>query len=306
MRLLVVGAGATGGYFGGRLAQAGRDVTFLVRPQRAAKLAATGLKITEPDGSFAFSPRTLTRVEGQAPFDVILLTVKGFALEPVLESFAGAVGPGTMILSVLNGMRHVDKIAARFGSDSVVGCVCKIVATLDPEGNAVRMSPLHDLAYGERNGSVSERTQRLDAFFKNAGFDARLSPVIEREMWEKWVLLASLGAVTCLMRSPVGAIVAAPGGTQFIEATFDEVVAIVRAVGVAPSTTFLDTARSQLTAAGSGFASSMYRDLQKGSPVESDQIIGDLLERGRSASIAAPLLSAAYAHLSIYQAGLQH
>ncbi len=301
MRMLVVGAGSTGGYFGGRLAQAGRDVTFLVRPARAAQLRKTGLEIVSPHGDVTLEPQLVTAAEIGGPFDVVLLTVKGFALDTALDDLAPAVGLDTMILPVLNGIKHVDTLVARFGAKAVVGCVCK-VATIVDQGRIVQLSKLQEIAYGEMDGSVSPRIRQLDAFMQGAGFDARLSTAIAREMWEKWVLLAAMGGINCLMRGNIGEITAAPGGTDFALAFLAEVVSVVNAVGQPPSEQFLAVARATLTAKGSSQTSSMYRDLQNGSPVESDQIIGDLLVRGRQAGIATPLVAAAYANLEIYQA----
>ncbi|MTJ80864.1 MAG: ketopantoate reductase family protein [Telmatospirillum sp.] len=301
MRILVVGAGATGGLFGGRLAAAGRDVTFLVRPGRADVLRRDGLVIRAPDGVLSLTPALVMAGEIRHPYDVILVTVKAFSLVAAMADMAPAVGPGTVILPVLNGMAHMEALAARFGGRAVAGAVCKVAAALDDHGRILQMTSLQDLAYGERNGQVSERMTRLDAILRGAGFEARLSEDIDREMWEKWIFLASLGAVTCLMRGTIGEVMAAPGGEAFIHALFDEAVAIVRAVGREPSAPFLDRTRAQLTTPGSSLTSSMYRDLSQGLPVEAGQILGDLLGRGTAAGIGAPLLSLAYAHLAVYQ-----
>lgn len=300
MRLLVVGAGATGGYFGGRLVEAGRDVTFLLRPRRAAEIAERGLEIVSPYGNATVHPKIVTAAELTEPFDAILLTVKSFALAAALDDIAPAVGPDTVILPTLNGMRHVDILTERFGAHAAGGCVCKIAATLDDQGRVVQLSDLQDLAYGELDGQPSARMSALDTLMTGAGFPARLSPVIAREMWEKWLLLASLGAVTCLMRGTIGEVVAAPGGRDFVLALIDEVVAIITAAGLAPSEPALNGTRALLTQAGSPFASSMFRDLSKGNRIEADAIVGDLLRRGRDAGIAAPLLATAYAHLAVY------
>jgi 2-dehydropantoate 2-reductase len=301
MRLLVIGAGSTGGYFGGRLAAAGRDVTFLVRPGRAEHLRARGLQIISPNGDVTISPKLVTAGDLAEPFDAILLTVKAYSLEAALGDLAPAVGPETMILPVLNGMKHVDILTERFGEKAVIGCVCKVAATIDDEGRIVQLAKFHQLAYGELDGSASARTEQLDAFMKGAGFDATLSPTIAREMWDKWVFLAALGGITCLMRGSVGDIAAAPGGTDFVTGLLDEVVSAVRAVGIAPREQYVENVRALLTEQGSSLASSMYRDLQKGGPIEADQIVGDLLARARNAGIPMPLLSAAYVALSIYQ-----
>ncbi|MBN8939209.1 MAG: 2-dehydropantoate 2-reductase [Rhizobiales bacterium] len=301
MRLLVVGAGSTGGYFGGRLAEAGRDVTFLVRPRRAAQIEADGLRIVSPHGDVTLKPKLVTAGQLTEPFDAVLLTVKAFALEPALDDVAPAIGPETMIMPVLNGMRHMDVLATRFGEKAVIGGVCKVAATIDDQGRIVQLAKFQELVYGELDGAPSPRTQALDAFMRGAGFEARLSPTVAREMWEKWVLLATLGGITCLMRGTVGQIAAARGGTEFVHHFLDEVVSVVETVGKAPSPEFLANTRAQMTAAGSNQTSSMYRDLQGGGAIEADQIIGDLLARGRSAGLATPLLATAYAHLSVYQ-----
>ncbi len=301
MRMLVVGAGSTGGYFGGRLAQAGRDVTFLVRPARAEHLRREGLQIVSPHGDVTLEPQLVTADGIGGPFDAVLLTVKGFALDAALDDLAPAVGPDTMILPVLNGMKHVDALVARFGAKAVVGCVCK-VATMVDHGRIVQLSKLQEIAYGEMDGSVSARIKQLDAFMQSGGFDARPSTAIAREMWEKWALLAAMGGINCLMRGNIGEIEAAPGGVDFALAFLEEVVAVVNAVGQPPGEHFLAVARATLTAKGSSQTSSMYRDLQNGSPIEAEQIIGDLLVRGRQAGIATPLASAAYTNLAIYQA----
>ena len=282
MRILVVGAGSTGGYFGGRLAQAGRDVTFLVRAARAARLQANGLQILSPHGDVTLTPQLVTAGKIAGPFDAVLLTVKAFSLDAALDDLAPAVGPETMILPVLNGMKHVGILAARFGEKAVVGCVCKVATTVDDQGRIVQLARFHELAYGEMSGAPSSRTEQLDAVMQGAGFDARLSRTIEREMWEKWILLATIGGINCLMRGNLGEIEAAPGGATFVHRFLEEVVSVVTAVGHPPSDDFLTSTRAILTAKGSIQTSSMYRDLQQGSPIEADQIIGDLLARGKA------------------------
>jgi 2-dehydropantoate 2-reductase len=304
MRLLVVGAGSTGGYYGGRLAQAGRDVTFLVRPGRAAQLQKNGLQIVSPYGDVTVTPKLVTADRIAGPYDAVILTVKAYSLDAALDDLAPAVGPDTVILPVLNGMRHVDAIRARFGERALIGGLCRIPAQLDDQGRVIQMGKFHDLAYGEMDGNASARIEALDAVLQGAGFDAKLTPHIEREMWEKWVLLAALGGICCLMRGTVGEVAAAPGGREFALGLVDEVVAAVRAVGKAPTDAFVANTRETLTRAGSSHTSSMYRDLQKGGAVEADQIVGDLLVRARQAGIAMPLLSLAYASLSIYQSRL--
>lgn len=301
MRFLVVGAGSTGGYFGGRLAQAGRDVTFLVRPGRAERMRSSGLQILSPNGDVILTPKLLTAGFIETSFDVILLAVKAFSLDAALAELAPAVGPQTMILPVLNGMKHVDTLINRFGKSAVVGCVCKVATTVDDDGRIVQLNKLQELAYGELNGHPSSRTDRLHQTMQNAGFDVRLSSTIEQDMWEKWIFLATLGGITCLMRGNIGELEAAPGGAEFAFAFLSEVTAVATAAGHKPGDAFLAATQAQLSQKGSTLTSSMYRDLQRGSPVEAEQILGDLLARARSFNVATPLIAAAFTHLSIYQ-----
>ena len=302
MRMLVVGAGATGGYFGGRLAQAGRDVTFLVRPARRAALAKNGLEIVSPHGVSTLRPHLIGASEIREPYDVVLLGVKAFALEATIADMRAAVGAHTAILPMLNGMRHLDMLDRAFTPQNVMGCLVRIVGSVDEKGRIVQGTPMHDIVYGERDGKRSDRAARIDAFLQGAGFDARLSDAILPEMWTKWVMLASLGAVTCLMRGAVGQVVSAEGGLKSAMRVLDEVESIVAKVGSATPPQALTQIRAMLSNPASPMTSSMYRDLASGQRVEVEQILGDLVRRGEEAGVDAPLVSAATVGLRIYEA----
>jgi 2-dehydropantoate 2-reductase len=301
MRILVVGAGAVGGYFGGRLAQAGRDVTFLVRPSRAKQLSRDGLRIISPHGDTVLSPKLVSADKIDTPYDVVFLSVKAYALEAAMNDFAAAVGPETMIFPVLNGMRHIDLLAKRFGEHAVIGGVCLVAAEIDGQGRIVQLADFQQLVYGERNGAITPRLKTLDATLQGAGFDARLSPDIMQAMWEKWVQLASLGAITCLMRGAIGEIVAAPGGAELSIDVVNESIAVATACDYKPSEKVVSKHTAAMTAPGSSLTSSMYRDLRNGAPVEADHILGDFIERGSAHGVAAPLLKAAFVNLRVYQ-----
>jgi 2-dehydropantoate 2-reductase len=304
MKILVIGAGAVGGYFGGRLAQAGRDVTFLVRGRQADIIRTRGLQIIRPHGNATLHPATLLANELSGTFDLILLSVKGYGLEPAMNDFAPAMGDATMILPVLNGMRHIDLLIKRFGEDGVIGGACLVSSEVDQDGRIVQLTGTQRLVYGELRGSLSERMNHLDAVMQGAGFEARISPDITQEMWQKWIQLSSLGALTCLMRGNVGEVEAVPGGVDSANQILRESSSIATASGHPPREDFLGKARSNLTTRGSNLTSSMYRDLVKGARVEADQIIGDLLDRGRRLGIETPLLQAAYVNLKIYEGRL--
>ena len=305
MRILIVGAGSTGGYFGARLVQAGRDVTFLVRPARAAALRADGLQVRSPLGDFAVAPRLVEAAALAETFDIVLVTVKAFGLAAAIEDLAPAVGPGTMILPVLNGMKHIDDLRSRFGPERVLGGVCRVSTTLDAQGRVLHLAPLHELVYGELDGQRTARIEALHAFMSDAGFDARLSTRITQDLWDKWILLATLGGICTLARGNVGEIAASGGGIDFVRAFLAEATAVAGAAGFAPRPQVVDYTLGVLTAAGSALTSSMYRDLMAGERVEADQILGDLRDRGLRAGVAVPLVSAAYVQLDVHQRRLQ-
>jgi 2-dehydropantoate 2-reductase len=202
---------------------------------------------------------------------------------------------------VLNGMKHVDDLQARFGAERVVGGVCRVSTTLDAEGRIVHLSPMHELIYGELDGSRSARVEALHAFMSDAGFDAQLSTHIAQDLWNKWILLATLGGICALARGSVGEIAASDGGGDLARGFLAEAVAVAGAAGFAPSPPAVAFITGVLTAADSPLTSSMYRDLVGGERVEADQILGDLRARARRADLPTPLVSAACVQLEVYQ-----
>src|SRR5271156_275344 len=306
MEILAVGAGAVGGYFGGRLAQANRDVTFLVRAKRAEEIKANGLQIVSPHGNVTLRPKTTTASQLSRPCDLILLGVKSYALSGAMSDFAPAVGPITIILPLLNGMRYVDLLTARFGKAAVLGGVCIVATELDEQGRILQLADFQTLSYGELDGKNAPRLEKLDATLRGAGFGAAISSNILQDMWEKWVQIAAVGIITCLMRGNVGEVVSIPGGADLSRSAVRECAEIASACGHRPSDEFLGRQIAQVTAQGSQSTSSMYRDLKKEAPVEVDAILGDLLELGRSYGLTTPILQAAFVNLSIYQRGRDH
>ncbi|HEV7407960.1 MAG TPA: 2-dehydropantoate 2-reductase [Bradyrhizobium sp.] len=302
MRILVVGAGAIGGYFGGRMLQAGADVTFLVRERRAAELAAAGLVIKSPLGDVTLKNPAAVQADKLAEqFDVVLLSCKAFDLDDAIKSFAPAVGPSTAILPLLNGMRHLDTLDAKFGPQRVLGGLCAIAVTLNEKREVVHLQPLQSFTFGERDGKSSDRVRAIADVMAKGNFGSKTSDDIIQDMWEKWVFLASLAASTCLMRASVGHILAAPAGKDFILGMLDECSAVAAAEGHAPRAPYLERIRGMLTAEGSPMTASMFRDIKTGAPVEVDHVIGDLVARADTAKVPAPKLRTAYTHLKAYE-----
>lgn len=305
MRILVIGAGATGGYFGGRLLQAGRDVTFLVRPKRAELLAKNGLVIKSPVGDVTLkNPPTVVADKIAAPFDVIILSCKAYDLDDAVASFAAAVGPDTAIIPFLNGMKHLDVLDAKFGIDRVMGGQCQIASMLDGEGVIHQLAPMHSMSFGERGAPKGDRAKRIEAALQGAMFEARASDVIVQEMYEKWVFLATLAGATSLMRAPAGHITGAPGGADFIRGLRAEIASVAEAAGHAPRPEFIERTNGLLFAPGSQMTASMLRDIRSNARIEADQIIGDLIHRAetnKKGALNVPLLRIVYTHLKAYE-----
>jgi 2-dehydropantoate 2-reductase len=302
MRFLIVGAGALGGYFGGRLLEAKRDVTFLLRPRRAAELDKTGLVIRSRFGDINLPPPPHIFADKiRERFDVVIVACKAFDLEQTMESFAPAVESETAILPLLNGMRHLDQLAARFGKQHVLGGQCMISAALDQNGTVLHLNDTHALAFGEQDGAHSARVEALALAFSGAGFDAYTSKEILQEMWEKWVFIASAASITCLMRATIGDIVSA-GAADLAVALLDECGEVAASNGFAPRQAAIERGRAILSVPGSPLTASMFKDIERGAPIEADHIVGDLLLRSALQTRKQSLLRIAYAHLKAYEA----
>lgn len=302
MRILVVGAGGVGGYFGGRLLAAKRDVTFLVRARRAEQLARTGLIIHSAHGSMALpAPPTVQTSELRQSFDLVILSCKAYDLDDAIASFAPAVGPQTAILPLLNGMQHIDVLERQFGADAVLGGHCLISATLDADGYVHHLNDLHTITFGERNRERSVRIDAIQAALANAEFDTVLSDNIVAEMWEKWVLISTLAGITCLMRGSYGDVIAAGGGDLSL-GLLDECVEIAKAAGFPPREAALQRVKAAATAPGSTLMASMLRDMERGARTEVEQILGDLLRRQNPSIRDRSLLRLAYVHIKSYEA----
>jgi len=309
MRILVVGAGAIGGYFGARLAVAGRDVTFLVRPKRAEQLAS-GLVVRSPKGDAKvaapklvtespLSPLGIPSLTARSPFDLVLLSCKSYDLDSAMDSFARAVGPATMILPLLNGESHIDTLKKRFGAGAVLGGQCQISSTLDEQGHIVHLNDWHLLGFGELDGSRSSRIEAVNESFLGANFEPQLSLQILQDMWEKWVFIASMAGITCLMRASLGDIATA-GGTGNALELFAECSAISGKNSYVLRGATRERIRGTLSTPGSTLMASMLRDVEGHRRTEHEHVLGDLLARAQG--IRAPVLEICLAHMRAYEA----
>jgi 2-dehydropantoate 2-reductase len=301
VRILVVGAGAIGGYFGARLIAAGRDVTFLVRSRRAEQLRRDGLVVLSPLGDLNLPTPPLVDAGSLAStYGLIIVSSKSYDLEGSIEDFAPAVGPKSQVLPLLNGMRHLDVLDARFGASRVLGGIARISSTLDAEGRIRQLGTFNALAFGARAETKEPDINDIAEALRVPGFEAHLSGDILHEMWEKWVFIAAAASTTSLMRATVGDILAA-GARDIPEQLMQECAAIAAGKGFEPRAAATGAGLAVLTAPGSAFTASMLRDIEQGSRIEADHIVGDLLRRASNPN-QAPLLRAAYAHLRAYEA----
>ncbi|MBE0614031.1 MAG: 2-dehydropantoate 2-reductase [Burkholderiales bacterium] len=305
MKVLILGAGAVGGYFGGRLVQAGTDVTFLVRPQRAQLLERTGIVIRSPLGDAQIPVRTVLQEAVRPNYDLVMLSCKAYDLEASIAAIRGAMGPDTMLLPLLNGMAHLGQLDQVFGSERVLGGACYIASTLDADGAICHLSKFQGITSGTRTGNhahAEKLLQELAQAYAGDSVEFKLSGDIEQDMWEKFVLLASLAAMTCLMRASVGEILAAAEGEMLMREMLSTSVATATAAGHAPRAESLQRTEGMLFARGSAFTASMLRDIESGGRVEADHIVGDMLRRARIAGVDTRLMSAALCHLQAYEA----
>jgi 2-dehydropantoate 2-reductase len=303
VKILILGAGAIGGYAGGRLHQSGADVTFLVRSARQQALQRDGLVIKSSKGDITQKVKTVLAGSEGGPYDVVLLTCKAYDLESAISAIAPAVGANTTVVPLLNGMRHLDVLDAKFGKDRVVGGLARVGVALSSEGTILHTSPFAAISFGERDGQSPRKSLlELDAAVKKSGIDGGLHANIVQDLWDKWIMLGSLAATCCLMRGSSGDILEADEGRTIVLETVDECRQVAAAAGHDPGEKGIETIRGFLTVKGSRFTASMLHDLEKGAPVEADHIVGDMIARATKAGMSTPNLRMAYAHLQVYLA----
>lgn len=300
MKILILGAGGVGGYFGARLIQAGADVTYLLRDKRHAKIQAEGLVIETPKETFTVEPKAITRDQLKPEYDLIVLAPKSFDFEDALASLEDASAKG-VFLPFLNGLDHIQQLDAKFGKDRVMGGVAQIAATISSTGAVKQLTDLHMLTVGHRSAAHENIARDFYALCENAGFDRLYSENIEQSLWDKWVFLASLAGMTTLCRGHVGKISAAPWGIESTTNFYAESCAIAAANGFPTKESAQKRSLDMLTNVKSSFAASMLRDLTQGNMTEHEHILGQMIQRGVSKGVTCPLLKLAHTHLVVEQ-----
>lgn len=302
MRILVVGAGAIGGYYGARLLQAGADVTFLVRPRRAAYLASNGLYVYSELGNFSGPVATISRQELEPNYDLVLLSCKSYDLENTLQDIAPALSDSTVILPFLNGLAVYDRLDQMLGRARVLGGVAYIAVMLDPDGSIRHFGGTDVVITGARSDSAIRVAQAFHAIIRQSPGTRSLSANVDEILWNKWVMLASGAVMTCLMRGTVGDILATNDGPGLMVQAMAECRSVANAEGIQFSTDDVQRLEARLLDRQSTWAASMMRDISQDAPrIEAQAIVGDMLIRAGRHDLQTPLLRVAYCHLQVYQ-----
>jgi len=301
MKVLILGAGAIGGYYGARLIEGGADVTFLVRKGRAEALARSGLLVASELGDFRGGVRTLLRVDGSSNFDVVLLACKTYDLGTAMDDIAPAVAGGASVLPLLNGLAVYDRLDDRFGITRIMGGIAYIATTLNSDGAIDHLGPLDRLVIGPRHDDQVDRVFALHAKLAAGPGLRSLSATVDQELWNKWVMLAAGAAVTCLMRASVGRIMETQYGSEVMTQAIDECASVAASSGRALSEEGLGQIRARLLDRESAWAASMMRDIAAGAEkLEADDIVGDMARRALRLDLPALLMRTAFTHLQAY------
>jgi 2-dehydropantoate 2-reductase len=303
VKILILGAGAVGGYWGARLHQAGIDVTFLLREKRAESVRQNGLVVKSPKTGDATVPvKVVTKASEGGPYDVIILACKGYDLPSAIDSIAPAVGADTTIVPMLNGHMHFATLDARFGREKIAGGLARISGMLGPNGEILNSGGT-GVSFGERDGKPPRPALvELDAACKKAGIAGGLHPDINQDLWDKWIMLGSIAGMCGAMRGTVGDIMESDDGGAIMGEILEECRKVAAAEGCPPSAEVVGAIKASLTQKGGKGVASILGDIEKGGAVEAKSIVGDMLARARKHGIAAPNLRFAYAHLQTYEA----
>lgn len=301
-KILVLGAGGIGGYFGGRLAESGADVTFLIREGRRKILSEQGLRIESPFGDAQIAVKTILASEAAPIYDVVLLTCKAYDLDDAVAAIAPAVSSTGCVLPFLNGLAHIDVLNEKFGRDRVLGGTAKIQATITPHGAIRQYNDWRTLTFGEQSGEMTPRVVALGALF-GAAKGVEVLPVgdVMQRMWDKLVHLSTAAAMTCLMRANVGEIVRTPHGRAIFLDQLRCGAAIAAANGHPPSPAFMQAWEETFSQKDSQYSTSMLRDIERGGRTEVEHILGYMLEKAAKAQIAHETLLLAYTNVKAFE-----
>ncbi|MBM7603515.1 2-dehydropantoate 2-reductase [Metabacillus crassostreae] len=301
MKVLVVGAGAVGGYFGGRLAESGVDVTFLVREKRQQQLKENGLKIKSVHGDYSFSPKTIVSTDlSHEKYDVVIIGTKSYHLQNAIEDIKHFVAQETVIIPLLNGIKHIDVLKSTFLENQVIGGLCFVESTVDQDGVIIQSSKTHDFVYGEFTGIETDRIQKINEAFSQTKASIRKSDTILKDMWHKYMFISGLSGITTLFRSSIGPIREAKYGLEMIENLFLEIGSIMRGIGAPIDDHIENLQLHKINEMSYDMKSSMQRDMEKKESIEGEHLHGHLLTLAKENNIHTPYLKMTYSNLSTY------
>jgi 2-dehydropantoate 2-reductase len=304
MRLLVAGPGAVGGFVAARLLDGGHDVTLLARQQRAEQLSKNGLVLLAGGERRVLEPGVVTAAEIGGPYDAVVLAVKAYSLDGVMRDIRPAVGDRTVIVPFLNGMGHIDRLREEFGS-AVLGGVLRCYTQLTDDGAVEVIAPTFEVEIGAFDAESADAAQAVAGAFRDARADVVVRADIVAAMWAKWVFIASVGAITSLMRAPIGDVVAVDEGEEFARSIVAEAAGVAAAAGYPVPAEQVASIERTVTAAGSPVMSSLSRDLVAGRKTEVDAVVADLVRRGREFEVGVEGLGLASLALRVHNARLE-
>ena len=288
MRIVVVGAGGVGGYFGARLATAGHDVTFVARGRHLAAIQEHGLLVRSPHGELRSTATAVPSVGAAGAADLVLVAVKLWDTEDVAAQLKPAVAAGARVMSLQNGVQAADVLRAHVPADAVLGGVCYISAGIESPGVVVYRGGMRKLVFGEFDGRPSALVDDLLAACGEAGVDAAVSADIARVIWEKFAFLVGLSATTAAVRAPVGVVRANARTRELLRDVMAEVVAVGRASGVDLADDFVDERLAFVDTLPADMAASMYHDLQRGGRLELPWLSGGVVTLGERLGVPTP------------------
>lgn len=300
MKILIVGAGAVGGYIAARMLEDGLDVTLLVREARKAQLLSSGLVVRSPQGDYTGHPKLIVAGDESGPFDLVIIACKAYGLPDVLTHIKPYIHPRTALLPFLNGFKHMRDIAAAYPGQPLLGGVARIGSTLDTNGVIVHLHPYFSFVYGRFADIPDELYERIKQALTGARVLAE-SPDIRRSLWEKYSFIGGLSGLTTLFQATVGEIRDAGEGIEWFRRIFKEIASIITAAGGSIQHDIAELNVKAAEGMSPESTSSMLRDMQSGQPTEAAHLHGYLLELAREHQVSAPLLEVVYQRLTLYE-----
>jgi 2-dehydropantoate 2-reductase len=303
MRIVVMGSGGTGGYFGAKLARAGEDVTFVARGAHLAALRAEGLRIRSAvEGEWSVRAPAVERLDGLPPADLVLFCVKSFDTEEAAALIRPVVGPDTGVLSIQNGVDNEEKLARVLGGGHVLGGAVRVFATIAAPGVITHTFGGH-LTFGEMDGRETARARAFLSACQKAAIPAELVSDVTRALWEKYVFLTTHAGMTALTRCPAGVLRAVPEVREVYRRTVTEILAIGRAAGVTLDDAMLEQGFKFLDTVAPNAFSSLHHDLIHGKRLELEALHGHAVRLAERHHVPAPTVFAIYAALLPYRDG---